>query len=105
MSLVAAMSREEMLHCHYLHGLAEAVNSPTLFQSLTVLEKILYTAGLPSLTLKHVLFCFCFSRELRYVVLVLEAFDGPWSNRPLVPDRSDVVPTPPKKEKPSFRWK
>ena len=59
MSLVAAMSREEMLHCHYLHGLAEAVNSPTLFQSLTVLEKILYTAGLPSLTVKQcILFYF-----------------------------------------------
>ena len=27
---------------------------------------------------------------LRYVVLVLEAFDGPRSDRPLVPDRSDV---------------
>ena len=40
-----------MLHCHHLHDLAEAVNSPTLFQSLTVLGKILYTAGLPSLTL------------------------------------------------------
>ena len=46
-----------------------------------------------------------FPSELHYVVLVLEAFDGPWSDRPLVPDRSDVVPTPPKKEKPSFRWK
>ena len=40
---------------------------------------------------------------MRDVVLVLEAFDGPWSDRPLVPDRSDVVPAPPKKEKPSFR--
>ena len=49
-----------MLHCHYLHDLAEAVNSPTLFQSLTVVGKILYTAGLPSVNLKQVLFLFLF---------------------------------------------
>ena len=54
------MSREELLHCHHLHDFAEVVNSPTLFQSLTVLGKILYTAGLPSLTLKQVLFLFLF---------------------------------------------
>ena len=39
MSLVAAMNREKMLHCHHLHDLAEAVNSPTLFQCLAVLGK------------------------------------------------------------------
>ena len=52
-SLVVAMSREEMLHCYHLHDFAEVVNSPTLFQSLTVLGRILYMAGLPSLTLKQ----------------------------------------------------
>ena len=52
-SLVAAMSREEMIHCHHLHDFPEVVNSPTLFQSLTVLGRILYTAGLPGLTLKQ----------------------------------------------------
>ena len=58
----------------------------------------MYTAGLPSFTLKQCKL-FSFSCELRYVVLVLEAFDGPWSDMPLVPD---VVPTPLKKENRPF---
>ena len=42
-----------MIHCHHLHDLAEAVNSHILFQFLTVLGRIMYTAGLLSLTLKQ----------------------------------------------------
>ena len=45
-----------MIHCHHLHDLAEAVNSHILFQFLTVLGRIMYTAGLPSLTLKQCIF-------------------------------------------------
>ena len=60
MSLVVAISREGMLYYHHLHDLVEAVNSHTLFQSLTVLGYDSVYGWLVKFNFKTVHFFFSF---------------------------------------------